>query len=255
MGEDKKLAIVFSKSQCSSYPKAHYTYKDRFGKPLKMSIVRLPSKLYRPSGLDFGVFDGVNRNEVLAYINVPGDMIKKDKNNENRRFFYLERDEYNIQFITGNGNGHKIEPFRVTAKELEDIFNWHRRKENREELQDRLAAVEAIKEQNEMKVEMKKEDVIKMKEDVKKQIIKVYVESGVVKMPEEKIAIKVENKLAENELDGIRNDMKKIEKHTGVDNSNVIKQLDNYGRNYMAFEELNERFGKMAFSKPMGRGR
>lgn len=106
-----------------------------------------------------------------------------------------------------------------------------------------------------MKVEMKKEDVIKMKEDVKKQIIKVYVESGVVKMPEEKIAIKVENKLAENELDGIRNDMKKIEKHTGVDNSNVIKQLDNYGRNYMAFEELNERFGKMAFSKPMSRGR
>ena len=106
-----------------------------------------------------------------------------------------------------------------------------------------------------MKVEMKKEDVIKMKEDVKKQIIKVYVESGVVKMPEEKIAIKVENKLAENELDGIRNDMKKIEKHTGVDNSNVIKQLDNYGRNYMDFEELNERFGKMAFSKPMGRGR
>ena len=99
MGEDKKLAIVFSKSQCSSYPKAHYTYKDRFGKPLKMSIVRLPSKLYRPSGLDFGVFDGVNRNEVLAYINVPWDMIKKDKNNENRRFFYLERDEYNIQFI------------------------------------------------------------------------------------------------------------------------------------------------------------
>lgn len=58
MGEDKKLAIVFSKSQCSRYPKAHYTYKDRFGKPLKMSIVRLPSKLYRPSGLDFGVFDG-----------------------------------------------------------------------------------------------------------------------------------------------------------------------------------------------------
>lgn len=149
MGEDKKLAIVFSKSQCSSYPKAHYTYKDRFGKPLKMSIVRLPSKLYRPSGLDFGVFDGVNRNEVLAYINVPWDMIKKDKNNENRRFFYLERDEYNIQFITGNGNGHKIEPFRVTAKELEDIFNWHRRKENREELHDRLAAVEAMKEQNE----------------------------------------------------------------------------------------------------------
>ena len=98
---------------------------------------------------------------------------------------------------------------------------------------------------------MKKEDVIKMKEDVKKQIIKVYVESGVVKMPEEKIAIKVEK----NELDGIRNDMKKIEKHTGVDNSNVIKQLDNYGRNYMAFEELNERFGKMAFSKPMSRGR
>ena len=45
MGEDKKLAIVFSKSQCSRYPKAHYTYKDRFGKPLKMSIVRLPSKL------------------------------------------------------------------------------------------------------------------------------------------------------------------------------------------------------------------
>lgn len=86
MGEDKKLAIVFSKSQCSRYPKAHYTYKDRFGKPLKMSIVRLPSKLYRPSGLDFGVFDGVNRNEVLAYINVPWDMIKKDKNNENRRF-------------------------------------------------------------------------------------------------------------------------------------------------------------------------
>ena len=167
----------------------------------------------------------------------------------------MERDEYNIQFITGNGNGHKIEPFRVTAKELEDIFNWHRRKENREELHDRLAAVEAMKEQNEMKVEMKKEDVIKMKEDVKKQIIKVYVESGVVKMPEEKIAIKVENKLAENELDGIRNDMKKIEKHTGVDNSNVIKQLDNYGRNYMAFEELNERFGKMDFSKPMGRGR
>ena len=67
MGEDKKLAIVFSKSQCSSYPKAHYTYKDRFGKPLKMSIVRLPSKLYRPSGLDFGVFDGVNRK--LAVFN------------------------------------------------------------------------------------------------------------------------------------------------------------------------------------------
>ena len=38
MGEDKKLAIVFSKSQCSSYPKAHYTYKIGLENHLKCQL-------------------------------------------------------------------------------------------------------------------------------------------------------------------------------------------------------------------------
>lgn len=138
---EKNLAIVFDKNQCSKKPAYHRSYRDKNGKLLKMRIVMLPSELYRPD-IDFGTDShGINRNERLAYLNVPWDMIKHDKNNDNKRFFYLNRDSYNIQFrgrILDDGTVEKIDCINVTAKELEHIFNWSRKKENVKTIQNRL---------------------------------------------------------------------------------------------------------------------
>lgn len=140
--KDNHLAIVFSKNQCSLRPCYHRTYKDKQGKPLKMRIVLLPSIIFRPTDCDFGIdTSGINRNERIAYLNVPWDMIKHDKHDENKRYFYLNRDEYNIQFKgynDGQGNTEKIEPVTVTARELERIFNWSRRRENKRIINERL---------------------------------------------------------------------------------------------------------------------
>lgn len=254
--QKEKLAIVFTKSQCSKYPKAHRTYKDRFGKPLKMSMVMLPSSFYRPGGLDFGTANGYNRNDCIAFINVPWDMIKSDARNENRRYFYLNREEYNIQFMPMGGGYAKIEPFRVTAKELEDIFNWHRRKENKKELQERREKVKEIIDQNDMKVQEKKKEVERMKVKLKEDVVKIYVGSGLLKTEPKILEERLEKRFVYNELDGIVKDMKKIGAKTGVNNDNLIKKLNNYTNSYVEMEELNERFGKKVEAiKPTGIGR
>lgn len=139
---ERNLAIVFDKNQCSKKPAYHRSYRDKNGKLLKMRIVMLPSELYRPDNTDFGIDShGIDRNERLAYLNVPWDMIKHDKNNENKRFFYLNRDSYNIQFcgrVLDDGSIEKIDCVNVTAQELERLFNWSRKKENAKTIQNRL---------------------------------------------------------------------------------------------------------------------
>lgn len=139
--EKQKLAIVFTKDQCSKFPVPHRKYNGKDGKPLKMSIIYLPSEIYRPDGIDFGIdSNGIDRNDRFAFINAPWDAIKKDKNDNQRRFLYLNRDNYNIQFrgrVLENGQIEKIEPVNVSAKELENIFNWSRRKENKKIIADR----------------------------------------------------------------------------------------------------------------------
>ena len=144
MTEEKRLAIVFSKNQCSQRPSFHRTYRDKNGKPLKMRIVMLPSEIYRPE-INFGIDShGINRNDRMAYLNVPWDMIKHDKTNENKRYFYLNRENYNIQFkgrIKSNGQIEKIDCFNVTAEELENIFNWCRRRENKKVITERLESI------------------------------------------------------------------------------------------------------------------
>lgn len=140
--ENQKLAIIFTKDQCSKFPSAHRTYKGKDGKPLKMSVVYLPSEIYRPEGIDFGIdSNGIDRNDRFAFINVPWDAIKKDRNDEQRRFLYLNRDNYNIQFrgrLLENGQMEKVEPVNVSAKELENIFNWSRRRENKKIIANRM---------------------------------------------------------------------------------------------------------------------
>ena len=73
----------------------------------------LPSELFRPTSTDFGVDShGINRNERLAYLNVPWDMIKHDKIDEKKRYFYLNRENYNIQFkgrIKEDGSEERID--------------------------------------------------------------------------------------------------------------------------------------------------
>lgn len=144
MTEEKRLAIVFSKNQCSQRPSFHRTYRDKNGKPLKMRVVMLPSEIYRPE-INFGIDShGINRNDRMAYLNVPWDMIKHDKTNENKRYFYLNRENYNIQFkgrIKSNGQIEKIDCFNVTAEELENIFNWCRRRENKKVITERLESI------------------------------------------------------------------------------------------------------------------
>ncbi|MCR1960779.1 hypothetical protein CWE04_04965 [Thomasclavelia cocleata] len=149
--ENNKLAIVFSNKQCSQKPSYHRTYKDREGKRLKMRLVMLPSELFRPTGTDFGVDShGINRNERLAYLNVPWDMIKHDKNDDNKRYFYLNRESYNIQFkgrAKEDGSEERIDCLNVTAKELENLFNWSRRKENKQVINERLEKAKKIAKQ------------------------------------------------------------------------------------------------------------
>lgn len=144
MSEEKRLAIVFSKNQCSQRPSFHRTYRDKNGKPLKMRIVMLPSEIYRPE-INFGIDShGIDRNDRMAYLNVPWDMIKHDKANENKRYFYLNRENYNIQFkgrIKSNGQIERIDCFNVTAEELENIFNWCRRRENKKVISKRLESI------------------------------------------------------------------------------------------------------------------
>lgn len=144
MSEEKRLAIVFSKNQCSQRPSFHRTYRDKNGKPLKMRIVMLPSEIYRPE-INFGIDShGIDRNDRMAYLNVPWDMIKHDKVNENRRYFYLNRENYNIQFkgrIKSNGQIEKIDCISVSAEELENIFNWCRKRENKKVISERLESI------------------------------------------------------------------------------------------------------------------
>lgn len=144
MSEEKRLAIVFSKNQCSQRPSFHRTYKDKNGKPLKMRVVMLPSEIYRPE-INFGVDShGIDRNDRMAYLNVPWDMIKHDKAKEDKRYFYLNRENYNIQFkgrIKSNGQIERIDSFNVTAEELENIFNWCRRRENKKVITERLESI------------------------------------------------------------------------------------------------------------------
>lgn len=149
--ENNKLAIVFLSKQCSQKPSYHRTYKDREGKRLKMRIVMLPSELFRPASTDFGVDShGINRNERLAYLNVPWDMIKHDKIDEKKRYFYLNRENYNIQFkgrIKEDGSEERIDCLNVTAEELENLFNWSRRKENKKVINERLEKARKFAEQ------------------------------------------------------------------------------------------------------------
>ena len=137
--ENNKLAIVFSSKQCSQKPSYHRTYKDREGKRLKMRIVMLPSELFRPTSTDFGVD-----------LNVPWDMIKHDKIDEKKRYFYLNRENYNIQFkgrIKEDGSEERIDCLNVTAEELENLFNWSLRKENKKVINERLEKARKFAEQ------------------------------------------------------------------------------------------------------------
>lgn len=258
MEENKeKLAIVFSKNQCNKYPMRHRTYLGKDGKPLKMAIVNLPSSLYRPEGLDFGEYNGINRNERLAYLNVPWDAVKTDANNESRKYLYLNREEYNIQFKgnISNGNIEKIEPVRVTAKELENIFNWSRRKENKKILKSRLKKINQEKEKKDMLVENKRQSLIKFKDELKDEVLKVYLDSNLVKLPPyEILEKKVDQHLKTNNVTAIRNDVEKISKKLGTDNSGVIKKLDKYTNEFVEFEKMTDIAGKIKLNRKKGFG-
>ncbi len=257
MEENKeKLAIVFSKNQCNKYPMRHRTYLGKDGKPLKMAIVNLPSALYRPDGLDFGEYNGINRNERLAYLNVPWDAVKTDANNESRKYLYLNREEYNIQFKgnISNGNIEKIEPVRVTAKELENIFNWARRRENKKVLKSRLKKINQEKEKRYMQVESKRQYLTKFKDELKDEVLKVYLDSNLVKTSNDILEKKIDQHLKTNNVTAIRNDVEKISKKLGTDNSGVIKRLDKYTNDFVEFEKMNDIAGKIKFNKKKGFG-
>lgn len=155
MDEEKRLAVVVSKNQCSQKPSYHRTYRDREGNRLKMRVVYLPSSLYRPD-IDFGVDShGIDRNNRMAFLNVPWNMIKHDRSDDSKRYFYLNRESYNIQFkgrIKSDGTIEKVDCLNVSAKELENIFNWSRRRENRHIITERLKKAEQARKQENMDI-------------------------------------------------------------------------------------------------------
>ena len=142
--ERKKLhAINFSIKQKGEVTN-HRTALDRFGEPLKMCKIYVPSKEYRPSDFQFDIdSQGIDRSMRKAYLNFPNNAVFVDKANQNRLYTYLdEQRTYKIHFngqpvgepgIDGKIEFDKPEPVEVSAQDLVKIFGGRREREKAEE--------------------------------------------------------------------------------------------------------------------------
>lgn len=106
-----------------------------------------------------------------------------------------------------------------------------------------------------MLVENKRQSLIKFKDELKDEVLKVYLDSNLVKLPPyEILEKKVDQHLKTNNVTAIRNDVEKISKKLGTDNSGVIKKLDKYTNEFVEFEKMTDIAGKIKLNRKKGFG-